>query len=101
MIFSLVTMTGLEKFCITSAYLQWLCHSGERPVVRGPLFFFFFYFIYLFIYFFFFFHVYLLYVCVNIVDSYFVVLCIALWLLAAKSSLFRPDLCLVIVFVSS
>ena len=21
----------------TSAYLQWLCHSGERPVARGPL----------------------------------------------------------------
>ena len=33
MIFSLVAMTGLEK----SAYLQWLCHSGERPVARGPL----------------------------------------------------------------
>ena len=33
MIFSLVAMTGLEKCCITSAYLQWLCHSGERPVV--------------------------------------------------------------------
>ena len=32
MIFSLVAMTGLEKCCITSAYLQWLCHSGERPV---------------------------------------------------------------------
>ena len=37
MIFSLIAMTGLEKCCITSAYLQWLCHSGERPVVRGPL----------------------------------------------------------------
>ena len=37
MIFSLVAMTGLEKCCITSAYLQWLCHSGERPVTRGPL----------------------------------------------------------------
>ena len=37
MIFSLVAMTRLEKFCITSAYLQWLCHSGERPVARGPL----------------------------------------------------------------
>ena len=37
MIFSLVAMTGLEKRCITSAYLQWLCHSGERPVARGPL----------------------------------------------------------------
>ena len=37
MIFSLVAMTGLEKCCITSAYLPWLCHSGERPVARGPL----------------------------------------------------------------
>ena len=37
MIFSLVAMTGLEKCCIAYAYLQWLCHSGERPVVRGPL----------------------------------------------------------------
>ena len=37
MIFSLVGMTGLEKCCITSAYLQLLCHSGERPVARGPL----------------------------------------------------------------
>ena len=37
MIFSLVAMTGLEKCCITSAYLQWLCHSGERPVARRPL----------------------------------------------------------------
>ena len=37
MIFSVVAMTGLEKCCITSAYLQWLCHSGERPVARGPL----------------------------------------------------------------
>ena len=36
MIFSLVAMTGL-KCCITSACLQWLCHSGERPVARGPL----------------------------------------------------------------
>ena len=35
------SMTGLEKCCITSAYLQWLCHSGERPVARGPLVFFF------------------------------------------------------------
>ena len=31
MIFSLVAMTGLEKCCITSAYLQWL-YSGEWPV---------------------------------------------------------------------
>ena len=37
MIFSLVAMTGLEKCCITSAYLQWLCPLGERPVARGPL----------------------------------------------------------------
>ena len=36
-IFSLVAMTGLEKCCITSAYLQWQCHSGERPMARGPL----------------------------------------------------------------
>ena len=36
MIFSLVEMTRLEKCCITSAYLQWLCHSGERSVARGP-----------------------------------------------------------------
>ena len=37
MIISLVEMTGLEKCCITSAYLQWLCHSGERLVTPGPL----------------------------------------------------------------
>ena len=37
MIFILVAMTGLEKCCITSAYLQLLGHSGERPVARGPL----------------------------------------------------------------
>ena len=37
MIFSLVAMIGLEKCCITSACLQWLCHSGERIVARGPL----------------------------------------------------------------
>ena len=30
-------LIGLEKCCITSAYLQWLCHSGERAVARGPL----------------------------------------------------------------
>ena len=29
-------MIGLEKCCIT-AYLQWLCHSGEWAVARGPL----------------------------------------------------------------
>ena len=39
MIFSLVAMIGLEKCCITSACLQWLCHSGERIVARGPLIF--------------------------------------------------------------
>ena len=37
MIFSLVAMIGLEKCCITSAYMEWLCHSGERTVPRGPL----------------------------------------------------------------
>ena len=37
MIFSLVLMIGFEKCCITSACLQWLCHSGERTVARGPL----------------------------------------------------------------
>ena len=37
MILSLVAMTGLEKCCITSAYLQWLFHSGERAVARGDL----------------------------------------------------------------
>ena len=37
MIFSLVATIGLEKCCITSACLQWLCHSGERTVARGPL----------------------------------------------------------------
>ena len=37
MIFSLVAMIGLEKCCITSACLQWLCHLGERTVARGPL----------------------------------------------------------------
>ena len=42
-IFSLVAMIGLEKCCITSAYLQWLCHSGEQAVAGGPLVFVFFY----------------------------------------------------------
>ena len=37
MIFSLVAMIGLDKCCITSACLQWLCHSGERIVACGPL----------------------------------------------------------------
>ena len=36
MIFSLVAMIGLEKCYITSVCLQWLCHSGERTVARGP-----------------------------------------------------------------
>ena len=29
MMFSLVVMIGLEKCCITSACLHWLCHSGD------------------------------------------------------------------------
>ena len=37
MIFSLVAMIGLEKCCITSACLHWLCHSGEGIVACGPL----------------------------------------------------------------
>ena len=41
MIFSLVAKIGLVKCCITSACLQWLCHSGEPTVARGPLVFFF------------------------------------------------------------
>ena len=36
-IFSLVATTGLEKCCITSAYLQWLFQSGERLLTCGPL----------------------------------------------------------------
>ena len=36
-----VVMIGLEKCCITSTYLQWLYHSGERAIVSGPLVFFF------------------------------------------------------------
>ena len=43
MIFSLVAMIGLEKCCLTSACLQWLCHSGERIVARGPLVIFYFF----------------------------------------------------------
>ena len=31
------SIEGLEKCCITSACLQWLCHSGERIEARGPL----------------------------------------------------------------
>ena len=34
---SLFAMTGLEKCILTSAYLQWLFHSGERAVARWPL----------------------------------------------------------------
>ena len=37
MVLSLDALTGLEKCCITSAYLQWLFHSGERAVALGPL----------------------------------------------------------------
>ena len=37
MLLSLVEMTGLEKCCITSAYLQWLFHLGERAVAHGVL----------------------------------------------------------------
>ena len=37
MILSLVAMTGLEKHCLTSAYLLWLFHSGERAVAHRPL----------------------------------------------------------------
>ena len=33
MIFSLVAMIGLEKCCILSACLQWLCHPGEPASV--------------------------------------------------------------------
>ena len=32
-----VVMIELEKCCITSAYLQWLCHLGEQAVAHGPL----------------------------------------------------------------
>ena len=30
-------MIGLEKCCLTSTYLQWLCHSGEQAMAHGPL----------------------------------------------------------------
>ena len=36
MILSLVAMTELKKCCITNAYLQWLFHSSEQAVARGP-----------------------------------------------------------------
>ena len=35
MILSLVAVIGLEKCCMTLAYLQ-IRHSGERAVARGP-----------------------------------------------------------------
>ena len=45
-ILSLVAMIGLVKCCITSAYLQWLFHSGERTVARGPLVLYYFYYLF-------------------------------------------------------
>ena len=36
-VFSLVAMTGFEICCLTSSYMQWLFHSGERAVAFGPL----------------------------------------------------------------
>ena len=33
----LVAVIGLEKCCITSAYLQWQFHSGEQAVACGSL----------------------------------------------------------------
>ena len=36
MILSLVAVIALEKCCITSAYLQWHFHSGERAVAHRP-----------------------------------------------------------------
>ena len=71
MIFSLAAMTGLEKCCITSAYLQWLCHSGERPVARGLLVFFFFVFFVVF------------FVCVCMFFS--ACISVALWLISVMS----------------
>ena len=38
MIFSLVAMTGLEKCCITSAYLQWYVTQVNNPWPVGLLF---------------------------------------------------------------
>ena len=35
MIISLGAVTGFEKYCIISAHLQWLFHSGERAVAHG------------------------------------------------------------------
>ena len=37
MILLSVAMTGFEKHCRTSAYLQWLFHSGVQSAARGPL----------------------------------------------------------------
>ena len=34
MFLSLVAMTGMDKCCITSAYLQWLFHSVEQAVAH-------------------------------------------------------------------
>ena len=39
MTLSLVAMTGLQIYCITSAYLQWLFHPGEQAMAHGPLMF--------------------------------------------------------------
>ena len=49
MIFTLVVMTGLEKYYITSAYLHSQCYSGERPVARGPLVFVLFFVVFLYL----------------------------------------------------
>ena len=69
MIFSFVAMIGLDKCCITSACLQWLCHSGERIVARGPLV------IYLFTYF-----IYSAF-CVCVCVCVYVCMCIFRWFL--------------------
>ena len=37
MILSLVAVAGLEKCCITSAYLQWLLQSGQQAVAHESL----------------------------------------------------------------
>ena len=36
-VFSLVAMIGLEKMLHNICMLQWLCHSGEPSMARGPL----------------------------------------------------------------
>ena len=33
---SIVAMTRSEKYCIISAYLQWLFQPGEQAVAHGP-----------------------------------------------------------------